>query len=98
MRKVLAAGLMLASVNTVAGHEVCGKRTDIVEALGKQFGESVRFEGITKDGQFLELLYSDKSGTYTAVMTNAGGLTCVIGSGIGNRLKKRRDWAPSLEH
>lgn len=99
MRKPLryAALALTFSAAQVSAHEVCGPRAKIVEDLGKQFGETVRFEGITREGHYLELFYSDKGGTYTAVVTEPSGRTCAIGSGVGN-FRKNSDWAPTLEN
>lgn len=98
MRKVLVTSLTLAMIGSASAHEVCGARKDIIEGLGKEYGETVRFEAIQEPGgAFLELLYSDKGGTFTILSTLPGNKTCVVSSGMGNILK-RRDWAPSLDH
>lgn len=88
--------LALTATQTAA-QQVCGARANIIEGLGKQFGENVRFEGITREGHYLELLYSDKAGSYTAIVTEPSGRTCTLGAGIGN-FRKNFDWAPQLNN
>lgn len=97
MRRILAAGLSIAMAGSTAAHEVCGPRKDIIEGLGKSYGETVGFQSITKSGEFLEVLVADSTGTFTIIATRPGGITCILESGQGNFVK-RWDYGPQLDH
>lgn len=88
-------GLLIST--QAAAQQVCGARKDIIEQLGKQFGETSRFEGINNAGEYLEILLSTKSGTFTLIATRPGGLTCVVDAGLGN-MRKNFDYGPQLNN
>lgn len=97
MKPLLTTTLSLAMLSQATAHQVCGARKDIIEGLGREYGETVRYEGINTEGNYLELLRSDKEGTFTLIATRPGGLTCIVDSGIGNA-RKNFDWGPQLHN
>lgn len=88
---------VVASIGAASAHEVCGPRKDIIEGLGKTYGETVGFQSITKSGEFMEILVADTTGTFTIIATRTGGQTCILESGQGNFVK-RWDYGPQLDH
>ena len=73
----------MSSGHSSTAHEICGPRATIIEGLGKEYGETVRFEAVTNVGEYLEMLLYDKTGTYTLIATRPGGNTCIVGVGLG---------------
>jgi hypothetical protein len=75
---------MLAS--PAAGQTNCGKRSDIVEFLAMKHAEQPRAVGLTASNWLMELFTSKKGDTWTLVVTNDVGVSCIKGSG--------RNWRP----
>ena len=59
----------------------CGPRAAAAETLATRYGEAVRFVGIINAAAVVEVWASDASGTWTLLVTNAEGETCVIFTG-----------------
>lgn len=61
----------------------CGPRDQIVEKLSNQYGEKLLAGDLnTKDALF-EVYASPETGTWTATVSNAHGIMCIISSGSG---------------
>ncbi len=59
----------------------CAPRHVVLEKLSDQYGESRQSIGIDARNVVLEVFASDKTGTWTIIMTASDGMTCVVGSG-----------------
>lgn len=59
----------------------CAKRPDVVDRLNSVFGESRRGVGIAANNAVMEVFASEKTGTWTIVVTNAKGISCLVASG-----------------
>ncbi len=60
---------------------LCGDRTDIVSQLGEKYGERRRSLGVTGRCGVLEIFVSDETGSWTILLTNAHGTTCLMAAG-----------------
>lgn len=60
----------------------CAPHTELVAMLEKKYQEHVVTEGVTKTGLVL-IVYASNSGTWSVIMANPLGLTCMIAAGIG---------------
>ncbi|MDH3666600.1 MAG: hypothetical protein OEN23_06685 [Paracoccaceae bacterium] len=60
---------------------LCGNRTDIVSQLGEKYGERRRSLGVTGRRGVLEIFVSDETGSWTILLTNAQGTTCLMAAG-----------------
>ena len=59
----------------------CVVRNAAVEQLGKKFGEAVTARGLTQNGKaMIELLVSD-SGSWTVLVSDPTGQSCIIATG-----------------
>ena len=58
----------------------CADRAEVVELLGRQFGEQRHGLGLTLGGQILEIFVS-KDGHWTALLSGADGRSCLIAAG-----------------
>jgi hypothetical protein len=85
----LAAGaLLLATAGTWASAAPlpmlipCAEREEVVDILGKQYGELRRGLGLTLGGQLLEIFVA-KNGHWSALLSYSDGKTCMIAAGEG---------------
>jgi hypothetical protein len=62
----------------------CASRDQIVERLAAQFGERPVSVAVTVTGDLLELLTSPQ-GSWSIIVTKAGGPTCLMSAGEGWR-------------
>jgi len=85
MRSFWVAAVLLGGVlvSEVQAQAVCGMHADIVNRLAAGFEEQVRASGLAADGNLVEVFRS-KSGSWTIIYTQPGGLTCLVAVG--------RDW------
>ena len=56
----------------------CNTRTKIVDGLAKRFGEAPVFLGLSPDGSRAFELLASQNGSWTMIMTNNAGVTCII--------------------
>lgn len=62
----------------------CAPRAAFLEGWSAAYGETVEAGGVTLDGLLVEILIG-RDGTWTAIITGPGGVTCAAGSGEGWR-------------
>lgn len=60
----------------------CAPHAELVAMLEKKYQEHVVTEGVTKTGLVL-IVYASNSGTWSVIMANPVGLTCMIAAGVG---------------
>ncbi len=88
MKKSLALillPLMLAALPRAHGAEVraCLDRSVMVDTLITQYGEQLAEGREIKGTGLLEFHVSAKEGTWTALLTNGAGVSCVLAVGEG---------------
>ena len=86
---VLSLVLCLLVLAPTPGHaqqpqpqKACGERTKIIEHIAKKYKEVPRAMAITGANTFLEIFVSP-SGTWTTLITDVTGKTCLVASGEG---------------
>ncbi len=75
---VAAAGMAAAPAHAQTS---CAPRDTVLDRLQSSFGEALAAGGLQSQSQVLEVWASQDTGTWTVLMTNANGLTCVVASG-----------------
>ena len=60
---------------------VCADRNVVVDRLEQEFGEMPTGGGLVSGSQLLEIWSAPDTGTWTALMTRADGISCILGSG-----------------
>lgn len=60
---------------------VCGERGKIIEHLKAKYGETRRSIGLAEGQGIFEVYASDESGTWTIVLTQPSGKTCLMAAG-----------------
>ena len=70
----------LAAGTASAQQMVCGERQHLVKHLGAAYSEAPANLGLDATGSLLEVLTSEK-GTWTILVTDPHGVTCVVAAG-----------------
>ena len=73
-------GALLSS--PAEGQVACGPHDAITPQLLAQFAEVPVGLGLTNDGLLLEL-YASPDGTWTALISNPAGVSCIVSFGVG---------------
>jgi hypothetical protein len=76
-----AAAAFLAPGVAAAAPLLCGERGDVLTKLAVDFRERPASVALTNDGQLLEVLKSDSRLTWTILITNPNGVTCLVAAG-----------------
>jgi hypothetical protein len=75
---------LLALTISAKAHEVqCGPRDLVVQYLEQKWNERQKVTGVSQDNIVMELYASEETGTWTIVMSNVDGTSCLIASGRG---------------
>lgn len=78
----IAAAVVMLGATPTSAQTVCGDRSKMVGYLDRDYEEARSGLGLASNGAVVEL-YTAKTGTWTMLITQPGGKTCVIGSGEG---------------
>ena len=70
-----------ASLPATAHQQRCTKRPDFVRHLAKKFSETPVAIGLSGNGGVIEVLSSEKGGSWTIIITMPDGNSCLIAAG-----------------
>lgn len=76
---ILTAAPALAQ--PVLPQAVCGTREEVTTKLEAAFGELQKGAGVVSERRVLELWQSSSTGSWTVLMTQTDGQTCIIAAG-----------------
>ena len=79
-KTLLAAVLAVGIVGSASAQTICGKRDAFLTQLGKSHKEVPVAVGLLSNGSVIEVLASD-DGSWTMLVTNPDGATCVLAAG-----------------
>ena len=78
-------GTLLATALSISpeanAQQLCLIRGDAVAQLGKQYGEAVTGRGLVQDGKAMFELLTSEKGSWTLVVTDVNGRSCVVAAG-----------------
>ncbi|WP_176536224.1 hypothetical protein [Rhizobium sp. L9] len=79
---IILPTLVIAHPNSAASQTMlsCAGRPDVVSFLDRNFGEKLTAVGLINQNAVLEV-YAAKSGTWTLVVTDVHGISCILLSG-----------------
>ncbi|MFP6749374.1 MAG: hypothetical protein VCD66_17485 [Alphaproteobacteria bacterium] len=80
LRILVAAAIALAPALAQAQQVPCGERDKNLSKLGKDYAEQPVSVGLSSNGTLVEVLAS-KSGSWTMIVTQPDGGSCVIATG-----------------
>ena len=73
--------ILAASVAAPAFGQACSTRSEIISELAEKYGETVHGVGLRSSGSVLELFVSEKTGSWTIVITSSDGTSCAVDAG-----------------
>ncbi len=74
---VIAVGLMATGVRA----QVCVAREGLVKVLAERYGEHEVGRGLAASGQLIELFRNSRTETWTLVLSDQSGRSCVLFAG-----------------
>ncbi len=85
---VIAVPIVLDTHSAQAGTIYCGARPDVVELLASDFREQPSSVGVTGDGRLLEVLTNEDATTWSILLTDSRGQSCIVATGEGWQNRK----------
>ena len=80
MKRYLIAALVAVFSLPAFAQSVCGQRDEIVSRLKSGYQEYNSARGISTNGGLVEL-YTSEKGTWTLMLSQPNGVSCLIGTG-----------------
>lgn len=81
MLRYAILALALTACAPAHAQNACGDRESVVDRLAEGYGETRRSIGLAPNNAVLEMFASLETGTWTIIVTQASGLTCVVATG-----------------
>ncbi len=78
---LIAASVLFLSVSSANAQQFCAPRDKAVVQLKKQFGELVSGRGLAVNGKRMIELFVSEKGSWTVLISDPKGLSCVVTSG-----------------
>ncbi len=89
-RIILSAALALLATEAAA-QSTCKQREDVIGHLAKKYGEAPVALGVTNKGGLVEVLATGNGNTWTIIVSQPNGTSCMIAAGEGWRTKDYDD-------
>ncbi len=83
---VLVPVLTLGSIEAAA-QTACNPRTDVLRHLATKYGEAPVAIGVTNKGGLVEVLTTGDGNTWTIIVSQPNGTSCMVAAGEGWRTK-----------
>lgn len=101
MRALALAALVMvltaaAATAQAPGQIACGVRDQMVEVMQQKYGEQQRVVGVTREGGLMEI-WAAAAGNFTALMTAPNGISCVLTTGQGFKVKPPAPDEPEVQ-
>jgi hypothetical protein len=83
-KSLILAGVLLGVLGgtpAALAQAACGEREEIITVLREKYAESHRASGLETASKMIEVWASEQTGTWTILVTQANGQTCVAASG-----------------
>lgn len=83
-KKGIITAIATISIAGTADAQNCAMRDQIVERLESKYSEQLTAGGLQEnqsDSSMMEIWASPKTGTFTVLMTNPNGVSCVVAAG-----------------
>ena len=79
---LVVGGILTPTMADAQVTMACGLRGNLVSVLEKTYSERPVSVGIASSGSLVEV-FTSESGTWTIIITNPGGITCLLEAGEG---------------
>jgi hypothetical protein len=81
-RTLVSIGLMATTPYAEASDgEPCAARDEVVRKLEERFGETLQSVGLQQDENLVEVYSSERTGSWTILMTRPDGMSCLLAAG-----------------
>lgn len=82
-KRIITAALLfgMAAQAPPAHAQTCAPRASVVERLNIQFKETLTAQGLQNGNALIEIFASKDTGSFTVLMTNPNGVSCVVSTG-----------------
>jgi hypothetical protein len=87
---ILGAALALL-VTEAAAQSACNQREDVIGHLAKKYGEAPVALGVTNKGGLVEVLTTGDGNTWTIIVSQPNGTSCMVAAGEGWRTMDHDD-------
>lgn len=84
----LAAAIGLVATGNAAQAANCASRDALVSSLESQYSEQLTARGLQSSKTLIEFFASAETGTFTVLVTNAQGVSCIVGAGTEWHLER----------
>lgn len=81
VRFLVAAMISAGFVFPASAQMACGDREEIIERLSGKFSEAPVAMGLSNTGGVIEVLSSAEGGTWSIIVTDPNGLSCLLAAG-----------------
>ena len=86
--KMIGAAVTLIALSAIpasaaGGSPLCGSRPDLLKELSKRYSEEPVAVGLSSNGSLIEVLTSDSGSTWTIMISQPNGSSCLIAAGEG---------------
>ncbi len=78
---LIAASVLFLSASSANAEQFCAPRDTAVLQLEKQFGEMVSGRGLAANGKRMIELFVSEKGSWTVLISDPNGRSCVMSSG-----------------
>ncbi len=78
---LMALTVLVFNISTVQAAQVCLPRQEAISQLAKQFEEKPIGRGLSDDGNAMVELFTSEKGSWTIVVTDTKGKSCLVASG-----------------
>ena len=77
----LITGLVVVAAPSVHAQGNCAPREAVIERLESKYAERLKGGGLQNAETLLEVWASEKTGSFTVLLTHANGVSCIVSSG-----------------
>lgn len=81
LRYVVAIAVGITASPILAQQSFCGSRDELVRTLHDKYGEERRGAGLQNAQTMIEIFASDKTGTWTLLVSRTDGSACAVAAG-----------------
>jgi hypothetical protein len=78
---LLSLALLPAAASGALAAPACGQRADVLAQLAQRFEEAPIAVGLADSGALVEVLISDRGATWTIIVSQPNGTSCLVAAG-----------------
>jgi len=78
---MLLAAAAVGPTTALAAPETCGARSDLLAELTKRYSEAPVAVGLANSGALVEVLTNDSGSTWTILVSQPDGTSCLVAAG-----------------